>query len=457
MLKILLVDDEPSIRLAAGDGLRADGHEVIEASDGKEALLHLGKAPFDLVITDVRMPKLDGMSLFRRIRSDWPHTDVIIMTAYGEVDAAVRALQSGAQDYLTKPFDSTELRVRVKRLDARRALDRELRSAREELAARQAHSQIIGQSRPMLALRQRIDTIAPSDASVVVVGESGTGKELVARSLHAASSRSDGPFVAVNCAAFPETLIEAELFGHEKGAFTGAARRRQGRFMAAHGGTLFLDEIGEIPVMVQVKLLRVLQESVIEPLGSNTPQEVDARLVCATHRNLKEMIAAGTFREDLYYRINVLEIRVPPLRERRGDLPLLVEHFLSRYSKRTPPPAISPKAWAALSNYAFPGNVRELEHAIQHAVVLSGGQEIDLHHLPPDLSGTVHEDSEHTPRPSIQPLNDAAREFERQYILRALSQFDGKRVRTAEALGISRKNLWEKLKGHGITDSDLDD
>jgi two-component system response regulator AtoC len=451
-LEILLVDDEPSIRLTVADVLRDAGHSVTTASDGEEALNLIEDRPFDLVISDIRLPKADGMTIFRRLRADRPTTGVILMTAYATVSDAVAAMKEGALDYLTKPFDVDEIRLRVERYSERRALEAELSRARTELAQKNPGSIIIGRSSVMTRLLDLVETISVSDAPVLITGESGTGKELVARTIHNLSPRRDGNFVAVNCAAFPETLLEAELFGHERGAFTGAVKARDGRFKAASAGTLFLDEIAEIPPMAQAKLLRVLQEGVIEPLGTNRPVEVDVRVVSATHRNLKERIKNGLFREDLYYRLNVLDVHIPALRERRGDLPVLVEHFLKRL---TPPgrdaPSIAPRAWAALTEYAFPGNVRELEHAIQRAVVLCRSAEIDVHHLPDDIAGPLQTRTEApAPADGVRPLAVALKEFEHQYLLRALEAADGKKAKAADMLGISRKNLWEKLRAHEI-------
>lgn len=455
MLRILVADDEPSIRLTLADSLAAGRHQVVTAEDGEQALSQLQSQRFDLVISDIRMPKVDGLEVFRTVRECHPQTDVILMTAYGDVSEAVSAMKEGAYDYLTKPFDYDEIGVRLERLAERRQLTRELEEARVALSQQGSSALIVGNSEPMQRLLTRIDTIAPSDVSVVITGESGTGKELVAKALHHGSARRDHAFVAVNCAAFPETLIEAELFGHERGAFTGAMRRRDGRFKAADKGTLFLDEIGEIPPMVQAKLLRVLQEGAIEPLGTNTPVPVDVRVICATHRNLKQLIAEEKFREDLYYRLNVIDIMVPPLRDRRSDLPVLVEHFMRR-CVRDPidVPPVSPRAWAALSEYPFPGNVRELEHAVQHAVVLAAGGEIDLQHLPSDIAGATAPLST-SGNGAFRPLAVAMKEFERQYLLRALNLSYGKKARTAESLGISRKNLWEKMRAHGISDSEI--
>ncbi len=453
MLDILLIDDEPSIRLTVADGLEDAGHTVTTAADGAAAMSLIDERTFDLVVTDIRMPKVDGMTVFRRLRKERPTTGVILMTAYATVTDAVAALKEGALDYLTKPFDLDELRLRILRFDERRALEAELDAARDELAHRDPSSIIIGRAPNMVRLLDLVETISDSDAPVLITGESGTGKELVAKTVHRLSGRRDGPFVAVNCAAFPETLLEAELFGHERGAFTGAVKARDGRFMAAKRGTLFLDEIAEIPPMAQAKLLRVLQEGLIEPLGTNQQFDVDVRIVSATHRNLKERIRDGLFREDLYYRLNVLDVAIPPLRDRRSDLPLLVEYFLQRLVKpgREPPP-IAPRAWAAISEYAFPGNVRELEHAVQRAVVLSRGQEIDLDHLPEDIRGPIdgvkaRPEGEQAP---LRPLATAIKEFEHQYLMRALNAAHGKKAKAAEMLGISRKNLWEKLRSHEI-------
>ncbi|MEL7369151.1 MAG: sigma-54 dependent transcriptional regulator, partial [Myxococcota bacterium] len=444
MLDILLVDDEPSLRLTVADALEDAGHRVTTAADGGEAMTVLEERTFDLVVSDIRMPRVDGLTLFRHIRNERPNTAVILMTAYAAVTDAVDALKEGALDYLTKPFDLDELRLRVERFAERRALESDLEHARTELATRDPASIIIGKAPNMTQLLDLVETIADSDAPVLITGESGTGKELVAKTVHRLSSRCDGPFVAVNCAAFPETLLEAELFGHERGAFTGAVKAREGRFMAAKGGTLFLDEIAEIPPMAQAKLLRVLQEGVIEPLGANDQVHIDVRIVSATHRNLKERIREGLFREDLYYRLNVLDVAIPPLRDRRSDLPLLVEHFIARLTKPgRAAPSIAPSAWAALSEYPFPGNVRELEHAIQRAVVLSRGHEIELAHLPEDVRGTAATASSRIAEGSnaLRPLSTAVKEFEHQYLMRALSAAEGKKAKAAELLGISRKNL----------------
>ncbi|MES1208354.1 MAG: sigma-54 dependent transcriptional regulator [Pseudomonadota bacterium] len=457
MLDILLVDDEPDFRTVVGEALRDAGHRVSLAANGAEGLTQISSNVFDVMICDIRLPKVDGLTLFRRVRQESPGTDVILITAHAAVNDAVSALKEGAYDYLTKPFEVDEIILQMQRIATQRALKRELEQARAELSQRKSNGagagtagSIIGRSPAMLRLAERIETIAQSDAPVLITGESGTGKELVARTLHDRSTRRAKAFIAVNCAAFPETLLEAELFGHERGAFTGAVKRRDGRFKAADGGTLLLDEIAEVPLPAQAKLLRVLQEGTVEPLGTNESTKVDVRIISATHRNLRERIKEGRFREDLYYRLNVLDIEIPPLRERRGDMPLLLQYFLNKFTQPGKTPStISPRAWAVLSQYHFPGNVREFAHAIEHAVVLANGGEIEVEHLPGGITGTL-DGTASTPAGSLRSLSAALKEFEHEYLLRALAQANGKKMKAAEILGISRKNLWEKLRLHGI-------
>jgi two-component system, NtrC family, response regulator AtoC len=452
-LDILVVDDDQATRLSLSYALTDAGHKVTEACDGEEAIALVAERIFDVAILDVRLPKVDGLTIFRRLRQKSPSTSVILMTAFATVPDAVASLRDGAYDYVTKPFDPEEFSLRViGHIAEHRALRQELEEARKLVASRDAGSPIIGHTPQMQQLIERINTVAQSDAPVLIRGESGTGKELVAHTIHARSPRKNQAFVAVNCAAFPETLIEAELFGHERGAFTGAVRKREGRFKAADGGTLLLDEVAEIPLPVQAKLLRVLEEGLIEPLGTNSAVPVNVRIVSATHRDLKDLIAQGKFREDLYFRINVLDLNIPALRERRADLPLLMAHFLRRFYPGRVPPGIAPRAWAALMDYGFPGNVREFAHAIERAVVLAHGSEIDLEHLPSDIAGAVTPAS--SPGETFRPLGLMVKEFEKQYIVRALALSGGNKGQAADLLGISRKNLWEKLKLHGIGEGD---
>jgi DNA-binding NtrC family response regulator len=466
-MDILLIDDEPELREALADKLRESGHAVTEAGDGSVAAALLDDHVFDVVMSDVRLPGTDGLTLFRKVRQSAPLTDFILMTAFADTGEAVAALKEGASDYLTKPFDIDELMHHIQRIDNTRSMRRELSQARRALAVRPSSNRLVGQSAQMVKIQSRIEMIAPSEAPTLITGESGTGKELVARLLHDRSRRANKPFVAVNCAAFPDTLIEAELFGFERGAFTGAAKRREGRFRTADGGTLFLDEIAELPLPGQAKLLRVLQDGMVEPLGTDAPYQVDVRLVSATHRNLREQVAQGRFREDLFYRINVLDVSLPPLREREGDLPLLIQFFLEGFAKnnsvgQSVVPTLSSDAYAALSAYPFPGNVRELGHAIEHAVVMAGGGEITLDHLPAPVAEAAL--ASHAPRAlsetatsgsgsAIAPLGMAVREFEKVHLRRAVQATGGKRVKAAELLGISRKSLWEKLRMYELEDA----
>ena len=447
MLNILLVDDEPDLRLSLGQVLRDEGHAVDVASDGEAAMARLATRPFHLVVTDVRLPKLDGLTLLRRIRHDFPSTEVLLMTAYGSIGDAVTAMKDSAVDYLTKPFDIDDLVTLVGRIDDRRRVREEHARARAEIEGQDGAPRLVGRCPAVMQLVEKIDTIADTQAAVLLTGESGTGKELVARMLHERSGRHEQPMVVVNCAAVPPSLIEAELFGHERGAFTGAVKKREGRFKAADGGTLFLDEIGETPLETQAKLLRVLQEGEIVPVGSNASIKVDVRLVSATNRDLKAMVAEGRFREDLYYRIKVFELHLPTLRERLADLPLLVEQFLREFRPDEPEPAVlSPAAWAALRDYAFPGNVRELRHAIQHASILARGREIDLPHLPPELAGK-REANDGGPARS---LVEAMQQYEKEIISRTIRGTGEQRQRAAKLLGISRKSLWKKLTKYGL-------
>ncbi|MBL8950224.1 MAG: sigma-54-dependent Fis family transcriptional regulator [Myxococcaceae bacterium] len=450
MLKILAVDDEPSILQPLAGVLRGEGYEVATATDGAAAVAALANQSFDVIITDVRMQKLDGFAVFRRARAELPNTQVILMTAYATVPDAVTAMKEGAADYLTKPFDISALLTRLENIAKEVELTRQLATHKPDPA--ESTSKLIGRSPAFMRMLERIEKFADTNASVLITGESGTGKEMVARLLHERSRRSKHPFVAVNCGAFPETLIDAELFGHERGAFTGAVSRREGRFKAADKGTLFLDEVPELQLGSQSKLLRVLQERAFEPLGTNTTISVDVRVISATHRNLKEMISEAKFREDLFYRLNTVEIAVPPLRDRGGDLLLLVDHFLKHFQVGTSVPTISGAALARLSDYPFPGNVRELQHAIEHAVVLASGKQIEVEHLPVEI---VAEPATETGG-KVRTLPEVMKTFERAYLKRAVQETKGKRGAAASLLGISRKNLWEKLRGYGFSDAELD-
>jgi DNA-binding NtrC family response regulator len=456
-LDVLVVDDEPDILSGIADALGEEGHQVTKAADGASALKLISERVFDVVFCDVRLPKIDGLTLLRHLHKDSPSTVVVLMTAFGRVADAIAALREGAYDYVTKPFAAKDFPVGViNRIVEELTIEQVRQEARNHLDSRGGNLQIVGRSPAMVRLFAQLDTVAQSDAPVLLSGESGTGKELIAQALHDRSRRRKKPYVTVNCAALPEALLEAELFGHERGAFTGAVKDRDGRFKMADGGTLLLDEIAEVSLSAQSKLLRVLQEGTIERLGSNVPIKVDVRIISATHQDLKTRVADGRFREDLYYRLNVLDLKVPPLRDRRGDLPLLLEYFLRRFVPEGQEiPKVSQRAWQMISRYYFPGNIREFAHAVERAVVLSRGRRIDLEHLPPDVVGDVPQLSSKVT--DFRPLATTVREFERGQLLQALSLAAGKRGRAADLLGVSRKTLWEKLRSHGIVDSEVDD
>ncbi len=458
-LSILLVDDEAPIRVLLAEALRAKAHQVAIAADGAQAMALLSASTYDLLITDVKLPKVDGMTLLHSLRERSPGTDAVVMTAYANIVDAVAAMRDKAADYIAKPFEISHLLRLVESIAQRR---QEQRDGDAGADAFSDVDEIVGQSPGIARLRSEIGVIALSEAPVLISGESGTGKDLVARAIHRRSHRRGGPFIAVNCAAFPEPLLEAELFGHVRGAFTGAVRDRIGRFQAADQGTLFLDEIGEMPTASQAKLLRALQDGSVEPLGSNTTVRVDVRVISATNADLAEQIGRGRFRADLYYRIKVFDLAIPPLRERRGDVPMLIQHFLRRQQYLRKPgegaasrPKVTPRAWAALVQHDFPGNVRELEHALEHARVMAAGAEIDLEHLPVEIRGSMMPRPE---RPSgFLPLSVATREFEREYLLRALSSVGGNKSRAAQLLNISRTNLWEKMRSLGLSSGEPDD
>jgi DNA-binding NtrC family response regulator len=449
MLNILVVDDEPDLRLSLAQVLREEGHSVDVADDGETAIAKLSEHPFHLIVSDVRLPKLDGLELLRRVRREFPRTEVMLMTAYGTIEDAVAAMKDSAVEYLTKPFDIDDLVAVIHRIDERSRRRDDFDQVRAQSAGEAGAARLVGKGALIRQLVDKIDAVADTQAAVLVTGESGTGKELVARMLHERSARRQRPMVVVNCAAVPPSLIEAELFGHERGAFTGAIRKRDGRFKAADGGTLFLDEIAEMPLETQATLLRVLQEGEIQPVGSNLSIKVNVRLVSATNRDLKLMVSEGRFREDLFYRIKVFELHLPALREREGDLPLLTEQFLREFAlPGREPSRLSTAAWAALRDYPFPGNVRELRHAIQHATILARGGEISVAHLPTEISGDV-EGPRETPS---QSLTQAVEEFEKELVLRTVRNEGDRRQRAAKVLGISRKSLWKKLRKYGIQD-----
>ncbi len=466
---VLIIDDEPLMRISIADALKAEGCQVKVAVTGPEGVDLIKKEPFEIVISDLRLPGLDGLQLLQTCKEVSPRTGVIVITAHGSVETAVGAMKMGAYDYVTKPFSMDELLLIVKRLVKVLELEDENRSLREELEGRFSFKGLLGKNDKMREVLEKIKLVAPSDSTILIIGESGTGKELVANAIHHNSARREGAFIKVSCAALPESLLETELFGHERGAFTGALRQRKGRFELAHRGTLFLDEIGEIAPVVQVKLLRVLQERQFERVGGTDTIEVDVRLICATQRDLKKEVQAGRFREDLYYRLSVVPVYLPPLRERKEDILVLADHFLEGFANRAGkrPRLLSQRAKELVFRYSFPGNVRELENTLERAVTLSHeGEEIqpwDLCGFPacPYLGGppqpTCGFCSEGVPlaggekAAAVEHLADAREQFERQYILKVLERTKENKTEAARILGVSRKALWEKCKRYGIT------
>lgn len=446
-MRILLVEDEPTIALTLGDDLRAEGFDVTVLADGKEALEHLSQRSFDCVVTDVRLPGADGLQVLKAAKAARPETEVLMMTAYATVDSAVEAMRLGADDFIQKPFLNAQLIERLRRLGRFRALLEENERLRAELRSDQGLPGVIGQSPAMRDVVKRVRTVAGTDASVLIEGESGTGKERIARAVHVLSARRDKPFVALSCGALPDTLLETELFGHERGAFTDAQRQRRGRFEMANGGTIFLDDIDDMPLPVQVKLLRVLQERQFERVGGEQLVHVDIRVVSATKVPLMELVRQGRFREDLYYRLNVVPVRLPPLREREGDIPLLVQHFIERLGQGKPF-VVKTDVLEAMSGYSWPGNVRELENHVAQAIAMSGGSSIlrKEHLLPVDRSRRAALE----PPVALRTLREVLVEAEREHLKHVLKAVGGHRTKAASVLGISRKVLWEKLKDYGI-------
>ncbi len=443
MARILLVDDEPRLVTLLSAALRDRGHDVTGAGDGQAALDLVAREAFDLVITDLRMDPVDGMAVIGGVKEQSPETAVIVLTAYGDVGTAVAALQRGACHYLTKPINFDEVAHAVEQALAAASVQRENRALRRAVATLTGEAQILGDAAATGRLRDLVARVAPSEATVLIRGESGSGKEVVARALHAQSQRARGPFVAVNCAAIAESLLESELFGHRKGAFTGADRDREGLFEAAQGGTLLLDEIGEAGPGVQAKLLRVLESRRLNRVGDPRERAVDVRVLAATNRPLEQAIAAGTFREDLYYRLQVFPLDVPPLRDRLDDLPVLAAHFLARFGRgRQPLPAAS---LARLRTHSWPGNVRELRNLIERAHILAGAQPIGDEHLV--LDGVVRTPSAAADDADLNLDNQA-----RRLIRLALARAGGNKTLAAQMLGITRRTLYSRLDLLGMQD-----
>ena len=469
MAHVLIVDDEVNIRRVLAAMLKREGYEVTTAADGEQALGVLHKTPVHVVVTDLVMPRLGGMELLRRVSSDFPDVPVIVITAHGSVDSAVQALKGGAFDYITKPFEQEDLKKVIAK--AARAHDLERQNVHD--SGDGDRPPLVGDSPAMKAIYEMVAKVADSPSTVLITGESGTGKELIAKALHRGSSRRDKPLIKVNCAAIPKDLVESELFGYEKGAFTGAVGSKPGRFELADGGTLFLDEIGEVPVEMQVKLLRALQESEFERVGGIKTLRVDVRLIAATNRDLKALIAEGRFREDLYYRLAVVPIALPPLRERREDIPLLVRHFIQKYDERLGKrvEGMEEEALQLLMSYSWPGNIRELENLMERSVLFADGPLIQANALPDSLR-------EKGPQPPVpiaamgplgaiaapsgasmkEIVRHAQAELEKELITRALEETGGNVTRAAKRLQISRKSLQVKMKELGLRGaSDVDE
>jgi two-component system response regulator HydG len=450
---ILVVDDDNAHRIMLRTLIGGWGYSVSEANDGSVAIDQVKDQYYDLVLMDVRMVQVSGLEALDQIKTYNPAIPVVIMTAYSSVDTAVKALKAGAHDYLTKPLDFDKLKITIERALEHTRLKKENRQLKESLGRHFDRQNIIGQSPAMIRLLETVAQVAPSEATVLITGESGSGKELIAGALHYNSSRKDGPFVKLNCAAITETLLESELFGHEKGAFTGADRRKEGRFYQAHGGSLFLDEVSEMPLVMQVKLLRVLQEREFTRVGGDKTIQVDVRLIAATNKDLTDLIHQGKFREDLYYRLNVVDLELPPLRHRQEDIPLLAQHFLKVFAAKNHKQikGFTPRAMDLLIRHDWPGNVRELMNAVERTVVLSRSDYLSEREFPM-FAGTAEKESEAIGHTSIVEIsgNRPLEEVEKATILETLKAAGGNKSETARRLGITRKTLHKKLKAYGV-------
>jgi two-component system nitrogen regulation response regulator NtrX len=449
MSSILIVDDEPGVRSALAGILRDEGYDVDTVESGEACLERLAREAVDVVLLDIWLPGMDGLATLARMRERQIDAQVVVISGHGNVESAVRAIKMGAFDFVEKPLSLEKTVLAVRNALRQRRLEAENEALRARVDAPHA---IIGDSYAMQQLREQIATAAPTNGRVLIQGENGTGKELVARNVHAMSRRRNGPFVEVNCAAIPEELIESELFGHVRGAFTGAVADRRGKFEAAHGGTIFLDEIGDMTLKTQAKVLRVLQEQVMEAVGGSSRIRVDTRVLAATNKDLRAEIRAGRFREDLYFRLNVIPILVPPLRDRDRDIPLLANHFMAvvarEYGRR--PKVFDPDGIAVLQQYPWPGNVRELRNVVERLLIMVPGERIASRDLAFLDSAAPHPTGAPARPAAVAPLHDARDQFERDYILRALAAQQGNISRTAEVLGIERSNLYRKMRAFGI-------
>jgi len=451
--KILIIDDEESMRHMLSLILKKEGYQVYAAAGGREALDLLSSHSFDFILSDIIMPEMDGLELLQALKDRKVEATIIMMSAYGTINTAVEAMKRGAYDYISKPFRPDEVLMALRKAEERESLRQENIRLRQEVLREYSFGNIIGKSPRMLQIFALIKKVSDYKTSVLLVGESGTGKEMVARCLHYNSARSKGAFIAVNCGAIPETLLESELFGHEKGAFTDAKKEKRGSFEMAHEGTLFLDEVGELSPSAQVKLLRALQEGEIKRLGSERSISVDVRIIAATVKDLSKEVAAGKFREDLFYRLNVLQINLPPLRERKEDIPLLIEHFIQKYNARhkLSIEGISEEALASLLDYSWPGNVRELENIIERAMILSQGRRIMAENLPAEIKSPEQNRIKKLMEEEIS-IKKATRLLEEELIRKALQKTGGNRTQAAKILEISHPALLSKIKEYGIED-----
>jgi len=456
--RILVVDDDRAVRSVLQVNLGKSGMDVTAVEDPQKALKLLHEAPYDLVLTDVKMPGATGLELLVKSRAAWPDMPVVVMTGYGSVADAVAAMKSGASDYIIKPVAKDELVLIIERALEHKALRAELIQLRQEVDDRYGFDKLIGTTPAMVALYQDVAAIADTSATVLLEGPTGTGKELLAHAIHYRSRRSAGPFIRVNCAAIPESLLESELFGHEKGAFTGAIRRHQGKFEQADGGSLLLDEIGDINQYTQVKLLRVLENGEFARVGGTDSLRCDVRVIAATNKNLRAEVASGTFREDLYYRLNVMALQVPPLRDRRDDIPLLVDHFVHLYAKKNgrTVPKVNVREMERLMAYGWPGNVRQLEHVIERSVILNRESELNNIRLPVDPAATDAPSREEDILPPLgATLQEGLQDFERRVLVAALKQAKGVQAQAARRLQISRSNLNYRINRLGIQVKDI--
>ncbi|MGE5311276.1 MAG: sigma-54-dependent transcriptional regulator [Nitrospirota bacterium] len=450
--RILVIDDEKNMRHMLAVLLKKEGYEVATAGDGNEGLDLAGETYFDVILCDLKMPVMDGMTFLEKFQEMKLESTVIVMSAYGTLDTAIDAMKRGAYDYVSKPFKADEILLTLRKAEERERLRRENRRLQQSIQERYSFANMIGRSPAMQEIFATITKVAEYKTTVLVTGESGTGKELIARAIHYHSPRANKPLVTVNCGAIPESLLESELFGHRKGAFTDAIRDKRGLFEEADGGSIFLDEIGELPRSLQVKLLRVLQEEEIKRLGDTRSIRIDVRVLAATTKDLAGEVKAGRFRDDLFYRINVLQVTVPPLRERAGDLGLLIQHFVDKTAKRLGLQVnqVDPAVLRALQRYLWPGNVRELENVIERAMVMAGGRTIELEDLPPALQEAQAQTSPLLPDDGALSIKEASRRLERELIRRALEKTGGNRTQAAKLLEISHPALLYKIKEYGL-------